>query len=89
MREKFKDGKKCWRWGGGKEKKRCGMEAWRHISGCGGGLRRLSGFDLAYTLCVSVCKCVFVCVWPVSEELIARGQGCRIREQLSSSGTKS
>lgn len=46
--------------------KKCGMAARTHISGCNGGLGRLSGFDLAYTLCVSVYKCVFVCVWPVT-----------------------
>ena len=52
-------------------KKRRGVETRRHISGCSGGLWRLSGFDLAYTLCVSVCECVFVCVWPV------RGAHCQ------------
>lgn len=51
--------------------RRRGAESQRHISDCGGGLRRLSGFDLAYTLCASVFKCVFVCVWP------ARGAECQ------------
>lgn len=49
------------------EKKKRGTEAQQHISGCSGGLWRLSGFDLAYTLCVSVC----LCVWPV------RGADCQ------------